>query len=115
MYGTALAEKPCAKLFENRVAREQNAPAAVRCVRIVVPELSVVRKRNRIRDLYRFGENSHINVEPTQHRHELFIEIGHSTRFECQRLLHAVAAVDEQFVIDEVELDLKSILPVWNR
>src|SRR5437016_7507596 len=49
-----------------------------------------------------------------QTRHEFGIELGNCARLQRDRLLRAIAAVNEQFVIDEVELDLKGFVPVWN-
>jgi len=50
-----------------------------------------------------------------QTRHELGIELGNCARLQRDRLLCAIAAVNEQFVIDEVEPDLKGLAPVRNR
>jgi hypothetical protein len=70
-----------------------------RCVRRILIE------RRRVGELVRFGVDAHIDVEHMELPHQPAIELGDAHRLEVDPRLLAVAAIDAQRLLDEIEVD----------
>src|SRR5260370_41674175 len=66
MHGTTLAQEPRTELFENRITGSDDAPEAMRRVRIIGTVEIVVSKRNGVGNFHRLSVDGDVNTERTQ-------------------------------------------------
>ncbi len=85
------------------------ASAVVGAVEIVFGE------RDGIGDLDRFGVDGDVHAQRAQSGHEFGIEVGDRARYQFEGFALAVAAIDHQLVIGEVELDFEDVLSIRDR
>ena len=72
--GLTLPRKPRAELLEHPIGLQQDAPEALRKVRIVGGVLAVLAERDRLRHLVGAAMDPHPEVELGQRRHEPVVE-----------------------------------------
>ena len=70
---------------------------------------------DRVGDLDRHRPDPHLQAERAQPGHDLGVEIGDRTGPQWQRLAPAVAGVDAQRVVDEIEIDLEGQAAIRHR
>src|SRR5271165_261754 len=112
MHRAYLADKARAKLFEHGIDPYQNAPEAMRCLRVVRRVNLVFLEGNWIEDLTRRGPDTHIHAKLAERRHEAAIKLSYALRFQRERALATVARFDDQLVFDEIELNFHGALAV---
>ena len=107
MHGTALAGEPGAKDFQNTIGLDQNSPEFldVRCV--VSGMMLILVEGSGIGELHGPPVDLHFDAERLQTGHVFVIEIRHGTGIKTERVLHAVAGPDREFVRAPVELYLE--------
>src|SRR5205823_9014096 len=102
-----LAEKPRAESREHLVDLHQRLPEAGYLPGIIGGMDAVFLERDRVGDLDRRRPEVRIQVQRAQPADEFGVEIGHRAGAEGNAVAPAVADIDAQAMIDEVETDLE--------
>src|SRR6266404_1227111 len=106
------ADEARPKLLEDFVDVNQRAPEAIRILVIVRRVRFVFIEANRVWDFNRHRPNLYINPQSFERCHYPLVKIGDRLRAQRQNLDRAITALNHEFVIDKVELDLKNAIPV---
>src|SRR5208283_624528 len=105
MHWAGFAYEACPELLQYRINPYQDAPEAMRGLRVVRRVNLVFLEGNWIGNLTRRGPDAHIHAKLAKRRHEAAVELSYALRFQCERSHAAVAGFDDQLVFDEIELD----------
>src|SRR5436309_1513584 len=107
MHRAAFAYEARAKLLEHTLDLNEYAPEAIGVFGVIRSMLVIFRKGNRV--LYFVGLRVYLNFNPDRAKccHQLFVKVRDRARHEFDDLSFAVARIDEQVVVNEVEINLE--------
>src|SRR2546429_7469802 len=107
VHRAALADEAAAEGREDPVRLHQHTPEAIGVFGIVRRVLPVRVERDRVLELVRRRVNLHLQTQLPQRREELWVEIRYRAWPQRDRPHGALATLDQEPVVDEVEVDLK--------
>src|SRR5262245_24466759 len=114
MYRTAFTHKTRCELLKHPITLNQYPPKPVGSITIVGGMFMVLGKGNRIGHLIWFCLDLYFYCQSPQRLHHLSVEVSHGTRRQRYTLYRAVACLNDQSMVDEVEIYLERAIAVRN-
>jgi hypothetical protein len=106
--GADLSDELSPKDGEDSRGLEQNAPEALREFGVIGLVRPILVERNGLRDLHRHLPDVDRGAEALERGHELPIKPGHGHGLERHNAASGLAALNDEQVIDEIEIDLEN-------
>src|SRR5271165_976622 len=114
MHRAALADEAGSKLLEDLVRTRQYPPEAVGVFRVVGSVFCIPLEGDGVGNFARHRPDLHLDPERCQTFHELPVKIGDRSRCQRHYSFPALAGLNKQLVMDEIEFNLEDLTVVWN-
>src|SRR6185437_5977450 len=102
-----LADESGSKSFQYPIGLDEGAPEAGDILRVVGCVHLILLERNDVRNLVGKGSYAGLEAKRLQPGEQLLVQIGHGARPQLDPIPPAVARADDDFVVQEIELDLE--------
>src|SRR5436305_6802623 len=115
MHRAAFAYEARAKLLEHTLDLNEYAPEAIGVCGVIRSMLVIFSEWNRVLHLVWPGMYLDFDAGGAQCCHQLLIKVRDRARREFTDPSFAIACVNEQIVVNEIEINLEETSAIWNR